>query len=38
MCEIVKMYISNFTCRERTKNVADWCYECRGSYDVVFRS
>mgnify|MGYP003640324588 CR=1 FL=1 len=34
-CEIVKMHITELSCRDRTKNVADWCYECRRDYDVV---
>ena len=32
MCEIVKMYISERPCKERTDNIADWCYECRQGY------
>lgn len=32
MCEIVKMYISEYPCHVRTGLITDWCYECRQGY------
>jgi len=38
MCEIVKQFITTTPCYQRSKDIKDWCYECRGEYDVVFYS